>query len=98
MLQATIKRAHNPDLVDVSMAPNSNKIFHIYSDGEITEQKGSYAYGMRSERTLDFPVINSNYLHTLFPILKTDMFGVKVGYAIVTYNDAIQIRKLIATL
>ena len=37
------------DIIKLDQTPNENKIFHLYGDGEITFQKGSYAYGQRSE-------------------------------------------------
>ena len=36
-------------LVDPSASPNSNLIYHLYATGEISCQKGGWAYGQRSE-------------------------------------------------
>ena len=41
-----------PDLIKIDMAPNENIIFHLYKDGALTSQKGSWAYGSRSEFTI----------------------------------------------
>lgn len=38
-------------LVNVTESPNGNLIYHLYSDGEITFQKGGWAYLQRSEFT-----------------------------------------------
>ena len=70
------------------MAPNSNIIYHIYQDGEITSQKGSWAYGRRSEFTLHYPIhgYTNNFI---FPLNRG-----KFGYAIVTEENASLIRKM----
>lgn len=39
------------DIIRLDQAPNENTIYHLYGDGEITFQKGSYAYGQRNEFT-----------------------------------------------
>ncbi len=45
-------------LVQPNEAPNGNTIYHLYSDGEITFQKGGFAYKQRSEFTSKPPVMN----------------------------------------
>ncbi len=47
-LNDRIVTAHNPKLVDPTAAPNGNIIYHLYSDGTITYQKGGDAYGQRT--------------------------------------------------
>jgi len=42
LIQETINFSHNKKLIDENMAPNANIIYHIYQDGEITSQKGSW--------------------------------------------------------
>lgn len=93
-IKQIIISAHNPSLINDKEAPNGNTIYHIYSDGEITSQKGSWAYGQRSEFTSYYPLeksIQTDY----FPIVRTNSNGNKFGYAIVTYEDALKIRELI---
>ncbi len=41
-LKELIKSRNNPKLVDTELSPLENTIYHVYSDGEITEQKGSW--------------------------------------------------------
>jgi len=92
-----INEYHNPDLVKPTDAPNSNIISHIYSDGEITEQKGGFAYLQRSERTVEFPIRNRN-ISTLdfdinkFPKIKENGSRNKFGYAVVLERQAYEIR------
>lgn len=45
-------------LVEPNEDPNGNTIYHLYSDGEITFQKGGFAYRRRSEFTQKPPVLN----------------------------------------
>ena len=90
-LKELIDKCHNPDLVIRDESPNGNTIYHIYSDGEITEQKGGWAYLQRSERTLHYCLYGIYINPTIFPKeRKTDTQT--FGYAIVTYEDAKRIR------
>jgi len=66
VLNVSIIEAHNKHyevfptgLIDKEAAPNANIIYHLYSDGSITFQKGSWAYRMRSEFPLE-PTIGSH--------------------------------------
>lgn len=86
-----IELSHNPSLIDVNLSPNENTIYHIYSDGEITEQKGGLAYGRRSERTI-FNSLYKSLPFDFFPNFITNHLGDKHGFAIVTYDDALKIR------
>jgi len=92
-----IKQCHNPDLVDPKESPNGNYIIHIYNDGEITEQKGGWAYGQRSERTMVYE-LSHTYDPTKFPISSPSNFGKIIGYAIVTQVHAYEIRKYMQEL
>jgi hypothetical protein len=86
-----INKCHNPSLVDPNEAPNSNIIYHIYSDGEITRQKGGDVYLRRNE----FPVETSlcvNFNVEVFPLKKHVNKHDTYGYAIVTQEDAKMIR------
>ena len=85
---------NNPDLVDTKQAPNENLIYHLYSDGTITRQKGSWAYGKRSIFNVRSECIRPNtYLN--FPIK-----SVKDGdtYAIMTKEECERVRDLIDEL
>jgi hypothetical protein len=84
-----IKKAHNPSLVVPTESPNGNIIYHIYSDGEITSQKGGWAYLQRSEFNENYNKCKNKY---------NDLFPMKCGnytYAMVTRQDAIQIQKIL---
>ena len=88
---------HNPNLVKPNESPNGNLITHIYSDGEITEQKGGFAYLQRSERTIKCPISNRNistleFDITKFPKIKETGTRSKFGYAIVLERNAYEIR------
>ena len=47
------KELHNTGLIVKDMSPNENIIYHLYSDGTITRQKGGWAYGRRSVTDLE---------------------------------------------
>jgi hypothetical protein len=54
-------------LVNPQESPNGNIIYHLYSDGQISYQKGGWSYLQRSEFTSE-PTIDSNrYLKMCFP-------------------------------
>lgn len=97
-----INEYHNSDLVKPNDSPNSNIITHIYSDGEITEQKGGFAYLKRNERTIKCPISNIDNGNlkiikldldiTKFPKIKVNGNHSKFGYAIVLEKHANEIR------
>jgi hypothetical protein len=87
-----VNRCHNPSLVKPDESPNGNTIYHIYSDGEITIQKGEWAYSRR----IEFPLYYSLGLQ-----LDREKFPSKTlshGYAIVTKHDATMIRNAMIKL
>jgi hypothetical protein len=87
-IQEKINSSHNPDLVIKDASPNGNRIYHIYSDGEITNQKGGWAYLRRSEFSDKPPIVR--YSHTLkFPIKLREH-----SYAVVVEKDAHLIRDM----
>lgn len=59
MFKAHLKNGHS-ELIRIDQSPNENRIYHLYSDGEITHQKGSYAYQCRSEFCLEPSVTSGN--------------------------------------
>jgi len=84
-----IKKYHNPSLINTEESPNANRIYHIYSNGQITNQKGSYAYLHRNE-FVDYNIINNKLpLLVTFPIKNDNEY-----YAIVEKKHAIEIRNL----
>lgn len=90
-----ITSAHNPGLVIETESPNSNIIYHVYSDGEITSQKGGWAYLQRSVFTLVYPKFRNQFID-LFPIKQTTRYG-DCSYAIVTEEDAKKIVEMLST-
>ena len=88
-----VKGCDNPELATYN---DGEKIYHIYNDGEITEQKGGDMYLRRNERTLrEYYDIGHNFDHTEFPHKTSSK---KYGYAIVTHEDALKIRDLMIKL
>lgn len=87
-----ITKYHDPSLVKPLESPNGNLIYHLYNDGEITQQKGGYAYKARTEFTMESSIKN-RLDPKYFPIKKDD-----IGYAIMTYENAIIVRKLMMDL
>ena len=58
-------------LVDTGMnsSPNENQIYHLYSTGRITHQKGAWAYLQRSEFTLKSEIVGAKKYGFKFPLL-----------------------------
>ncbi len=54
-------------LVNPKESPNGNTIYHLYSDGEITFQKGGYAYLQRSEFSTESTIGGHRELRMKFP-------------------------------
>ena len=96
-IKLLIKVSHNPSLIDTKLSPNENTIYHIYSDGEITWQKGSWAYGGRTEFSM-LPELFKSVPVDFFPCTRVNDLKVKYGYAIVTHENALKIRELIKNL
>lgn len=94
-LIAIINKAHNSNLVNPNKSPNDNFIYHLYSDGEITEQKGGWAYLQRSERTIEDRIYSIKYIdHLKFP-LNRKICNKQFGYIICSREDSIKIRNLL---
>jgi hypothetical protein len=92
-LKQFIHACNDPKLINTQLSPLENTIYHIYSDGEITEQKGSWAYGQRNERTWSYPKFDNLYQKGLFPYERKSDFGT-FGYAIVTKENAEKIIEM----
>ncbi len=54
-------------LVNPKESPNGNIIYHLYSDGEITCQKGGWAYLKRSEFSMNSTISKHRELRMQFP-------------------------------
>jgi hypothetical protein len=85
-----VNYSHNPALVCPKAAPNGNIVYHIYSNGEITYQKGGDAYLNRSEYTDSCAYLKKNY-YELFPM----KINKQLSYAIVTKENAKQIQSML---
>jgi hypothetical protein len=73
-------------------APNTNTIFKIWSDGEITYEKGGYGYGDRSMKQVALPLVyfsNKSVLPT-FPL----DHGANT-YAMLTVDECRNVRGLL---
>ena len=89
-----INQYHDPNLIDLAEISNSNHIYHIYSDGEITSQKGGCLYGQRREITLESS-FTINLDRGRFPEqTENELYG----FAIVTRENASEIREAMRKL
>lgn len=73
-LNTSIINAHNAHyaisstgLVHPTKQPNENIVYHLYSTGEISFQKGGYAYMARSEFMTEGKLSNYQKLSLVFP-------------------------------
>jgi hypothetical protein len=83
---------NNPDgLIDRSKnaSPNGNQIYHLYSSGEITYQKGAWAYLQRSEFHCEYDISGARKLP--FKFVKDAADG--TTYAILTQEECKQFRE-----
>lgn len=85
---AHIKNGNN-ELIDVNMQPNENIVYHLYSNGIITHQKGSYAYLQRSEHEITSYLI---YKYRVGQIINGNLKYVPayISYMQENYNKDIQ--------
>ena len=77
-------------LIDSSpnASPNENMIWHLYSDGQVTMQKGAYAYRNRSEFTIHSEILGIKEHKFTFVKKAAD----DTTYAILTQQECIQFR------
>lgn len=75
-------------LVNPKESPNGNIIYHLYSDGEITFQKGGWAYLQRSEFSSEPAIGGHRELRMSFP--NEADYG--RTYTILTLEDCINFR------
>ena len=81
-------------LIIKDMSPNANLIYHIYSDGTITRQKGGWAYGQRTVFDVEYAFVKPNTFFT-FPNK-----GENTGdtYVIATIENCHKLKKLMNEL
>jgi len=73
--------------------PNGNTIYHLYDDGQLTQQKGGWAYLQRSEFDIYYPIARKLNLDiSKFEYRRVANY-IEYGYIIVTYENALLIRK-----
>lgn len=79
------------ELIDTSAtaSPNGNQIYHLYSNGEITYQKGAWAYLRRSEFNLNYNISGARDLP--FKFVKDAADG--TSYAILTKEECVYFRE-----
>jgi hypothetical protein len=78
--------------INKNTTPNKNIIYHLYNDGEITYQKGSWAYTQHSEFTDKFPVIHSKYVKNKFKFALSSSLDDNLSYAILTKEECYKFR------
>lgn len=82
---------NNPyGLIDVSAnaSPNGNQIYHLYSSGEITHQKGAWAYLKRSEFQVKYAIYKAQSLPFKFVHTAED----NTTYVILTEEECNKFR------
>jgi hypothetical protein len=93
-INTLVSTLNNPSLIDVKEAPNGNLIYHLYSDGTITRQKGGWAYGKRSVFDIKGKCVSPN-TYFRFPI---ESVVSEDTYAIMTKETCEKIRDIIDEL
>jgi len=76
-------------LVNPKESPNGNQIYHLYSTGEISFQKGGWAYLQRSECFIDGKIFNYQTLELKLPKEAED----GSTYAILTREECKNMRE-----
>jgi hypothetical protein len=98
LLNQNIINAHNSyyvngenTLIDKSLnaSPNGNQIYHLYSNGKITHQKGAWAYLNRSE----FQIVNEIPGARKIPFKFVNEGTNGITYAILTIKECIYYRE-----
>jgi hypothetical protein len=74
---------------------NTNKIFHLYSTGEITYQKGGWAYMQTSEFTFQNVLIDVEKLEFVFVNLAADEIST---YVILSEKECFKFREKMVNL
>jgi hypothetical protein len=81
-------------LVNPNESPNGNIIYHLYDDGEITQQKGGWSYLSRGEFPVAYPIFYGKKIYQ-FPISCGN--GAHT-YAILTQEECASIRRQMAEI
>lgn len=81
-------------LIIPTESPNGNLIYHLYSDGTITYQKGGWAYGQRNVFESHCALHNYKILCLEFPKTAAD----ETTYVILTKDECINFRNRMAEL
>ena len=76
-------------LVNPNDSPNGNQIYHLYSTGKITHQKGAWAYLQRSEFTIKGDIVGARKMDFKLPVIQDD----DISYAILTQEECDIFRK-----
>ena len=89
-----VKIFNNLSLINSDQQPNENIIYHLYSDGTITRQKGGWAYGKRSLSDIAYEIVRPN-TYFKFPFV-----GQNKGdtYSIMTLENCHKVRNLMNEL
>lgn len=93
-----VENLHDDTLLKPDESPNGNPIYHLYSDGQITYQKGGFAYGQRSEFDIKYPIGENLNLDIGKFRYSRVANRVEYGYIITTYENALLIRAEMETL
>lgn len=94
LINDMVKKLNNHELINTTMAPNENIIYHLYSDGTITRQKGSWVYGKRSVTDIESYCVKPNTFFN-FPY-KGQYEG--DTYAILTLENCHKIKNIMNKL
>ena len=85
-----VNELHNTSLIHPEMSPNENIIYHLYSDGTITRQKGGWAYGQRSVIDLESYCVKPS---TFFTFREKGQYDGDT-YCILTFEECKKVKKL----
>jgi hypothetical protein len=92
-IYSMVSELDGDSLLDPNAQPNANTIYHFYNDGQITQQKGGWAYLQRSEFDIKYPIAKQLNLDTSkFKYIRVAN-NVEYGYIIASFENAMLIRK-----
>lgn len=95
-LHRLIGEIHNPNLINVNDSPNANTIYHIYNDGQVTYQKGGWAYLQRSE--FDLKPSIPYFVNDLCLLFPKEIHNSSISYAIGTEENCLRVREYMVKL
>lgn len=76
-------------------SPNQNQIYHLYSSGDVTHQKGAWAYLRRSEYHIKEEINGAEELPFCFVEKTTQR---KITYAVLTQEECLKFREEMLTI